>query len=65
MDDGSSLPNHDAPLTSAAPAPAPQAEADSGVDPTLIRWMLSLSPEERLRWLDNVVRTLHEVRRGT
>jgi hypothetical protein len=35
------------------------------VDPTLIRWMLALTPEERLRWLDNVLRTLREVRRGT
>ncbi len=72
MDDGSSRPDHDVPLTPTTLETAePRAEpiedllrAD-GVDPTLIRWMLSLTPEQRLRWLDNVVRTLHEVQRGT
>jgi len=65
MDDGSSLQDHDALLTPATLAPAPQAWLGDGVDPSMIRWMLSLTPEERLRWLDNVVQTLHEVRRGT
>lgn len=62
MDAGSHPPKHDAP-----PMPAPLAPPapGGGVDPTLIRWMLALTPEERLRWLDNVLRTLREVRRGT
>jgi len=54
MDDGSSSPGQDA-----SPTPVEAATTTTGgVDPTLIRWMLSLTPEARLRWLDNVLRTL-------
>ncbi len=61
MDDASSSPGHEA-----SPVPADAATTTTGgVDPTLIRWMLSLTPEARLRWLENVLRTLREVRRGT
>lgn len=35
---------------------------DDGVDVTLIRWMLSLTPEERLEVLENQVRALQELR---
>jgi hypothetical protein len=54
MDDASSNPGHDA-----SPVPADAATTTTGgVDPTLIRWMLSLTPEARLRWLENVLQTL-------
>jgi hypothetical protein len=39
-----------------ASEPAPYAE--DGVDVTLIRWMLSLTPAERLEALENAVRSL-------
>jgi len=35
-----------------------------GVDRSLIRWMLSLSAEQRLAWLCNVIRTVEEMQRG-
>jgi len=35
-----------------------QSYADDGVDMTLIRWMLSLSPEERLQALQNAVTSM-------
>ena len=36
-----------------------------GVDVTLIRWMLSLTPEERLRALERVVRSRERLKGGT
>lgn len=41
-----------------------QTEADSGdgVDVTLIRWMLSLTPAERLHVLDSNMRSLEPLR---
>jgi len=45
-------------------APTPLSEPDDGVDVTLIRWMLSLSPEERLAVLqgfaDSVAELTHD-----
>ena len=35
-----------------------------GVDLTLIRWMLSLSPEERLQVLENTIGSIQQLRRG-
>jgi len=35
---------------------------EDGVDLTLIHWMLSLTPAERLRTLENAVRSLLRVR---
>ena len=35
-----------------------KAYSEDGVDLTLIRWMLSLSPEERLRYLQKNVRSI-------
>ena len=35
---------------------------DDGVDATLIRWMLSLSPEQRLDVLQSSVRSLTDLR---
>lgn len=44
--------------------PAPLRDTDDGVDVTLIRWMLSLSPEERLAVLqgftDSVAELTHD-----
>ncbi len=36
--------------------------SEDGVDLTLIRWMLSLTPEERLRVLQETVRSLEKLR---
>jgi len=41
--------------------PASPREADDGVDVTLIRWMLSLSPEERLAVLQGFVDSVAEL----
>ena len=38
--------------------------SEDGVDLTLIRWMLSLTPEERLRTLQNNVLSLLKLRDG-
>ncbi len=40
------------------------APADSGIDLTLIREMLALTPEQRLSWNDAMVRLIEELRRG-
>jgi len=45
---------------------APGAEpthSEDGVDLTLIRWMLSLTPRERLEVLENNVRSILRLRR--
>jgi hypothetical protein len=41
--------------------PAPLCDTDDGVDVTLIRWMLSLSPEERLAVLQGFVDSVAEL----
>jgi len=41
--------------------PAPQIEPDDGVDVTLIRWMLSLSLEERLAVLQGFTDSIAEL----
>ena len=46
------------------PAPSPPAESPDGVDLTLIRWTLSLTPLERLELLQDWVDGLAELRRG-
>lgn len=38
---------------------------EEGVDLTLIRWMLSLTPEERIRTLEDNVYSLLRLRNGT
>ena len=40
----------------------PEAYAPDGVDLTLIRWMLSLTPAERLEILEKTVRALRMLR---
>ena len=44
----------------------PEAEllySEDGVDLTLVRWMLSLTPDERLQLLENLVNAINQVRR--
>jgi len=43
------------------PAPHPK-ETDEGADVTLIRWMLSLSPAQRLEVLQRQVNSILELR---
>jgi hypothetical protein len=44
--------------------PALPTHSDDGVDLTLIRWMLSLTPEERLQVLQNQVNGILSIRRA-
>ncbi len=49
-----------------SPIPAQQPDrSEDGVDLTLIRWMLSMDPTERLRTLQQAVRSLEKLRGGT
>jgi hypothetical protein len=43
---------------------SPRTHSEDGVDLTLIRWMLSLTPEERLITLQNNVWSLMRLRNG-
>jgi len=45
-------------------APALPASSEDGVDLTLIRWMLSLTPAQRLEWLQQFVNSVQRLRRG-
>lgn len=45
----------------AGPDPAPPIEPDDGVDVTLIRWMLSLTPDERLAVLQGFADSVGEL----
>ncbi len=40
----------------------PKEEQEEEEDPTLIRWMLSMSPAERLAVLQQYVRSVHSIR---
>jgi hypothetical protein len=45
------------------PARQPQPDySDDGVDLTLIRWMLSLTPAERLEFLEDRINSILEIR---
>ena len=61
------LPTHGVKLLQAQmanPEPQPQAEySKDGVDLTLIRWMLSLTPAERLQFLQRQVNAILAIRR--
>lgn len=46
---------------SIVPAPLPDYSED-GVDLTLIRWMLSLTPAERLRFLEDRIADIQKIR---
>jgi hypothetical protein len=39
-----------------------EAVSDDGVDVTLIRWLLSLTPAERLKVLESNIRSLEKLR---
>jgi hypothetical protein len=45
-------------------SPAGQAYSEDGVDLTLIRWMLSLTPDERWDMLDQFASDMLELRNG-
>jgi len=53
----------DPPDSASSVAPAESVEPDDGVDVTLIRWMLSLSPAERLAVLQGFVDSVAELTR--
>ena len=42
--------------------PPRRVENEDGVDLTLIRWMLSLSPAERVEHIEGIARSLEELR---
>ena len=44
------------------PPPTPEYSED-GVDLSLVRWMLSLTPAERVRFLDEHVQTIEAIRK--
>ena len=44
--------------------PSEPSHSPDGVDLTLIRWMLSLTPEQRLEALEGHVNALLKLRRG-
>ena len=48
-------------MAAADPAPLPEYSED-GVDLSLIRWMLSLTPEERLRFAQQHVNRILKIR---
>lgn len=41
---------------------APAEQSEDGVDLTLVRWMLSLTPAERVEWIDGIAKSLQELR---
>jgi hypothetical protein len=47
------------------PATGPPTHSDDGVDLTLIRWMLSLTPAERLQVLEDHVESILSIRHAT
>ena len=60
--DGSTVHAHSGVTVGTASSPATSLPADDGVDVTLIRWMLSLSPRERLRVLQGNVQSILKLR---
>ncbi|HMD96553.1 MAG TPA: hypothetical protein VKM93_04365 [Terriglobia bacterium] len=54
--------NSQRPTDGCQPILEDSAYSEDGVDLTLIRWMLSLTPAERLRTLQNTVRSLLKLR---
>jgi hypothetical protein len=45
-----------------APTDGAPTHSEDGVDLTLIRWMLDLTPAERLEILQSTVRSIHRLR---
>ena len=52
------------PTDPTVPPRSSEAMAPDGTDLSLIRWMLSLTPEQRLRTLQNNVRSVWRLRRA-
>lgn len=50
--------------TSKHPPIGPRASDDDDSDLSLIRWMLSMTPEERVETLQAHIRAIHELRDG-
>lgn len=50
-----------APRMDATDAELPTQNAE-GVDLTLVRWMLALTPAERVEWVESVAQSLQELR---
>lgn len=44
------------------PSKTPPTHDAAGVDLTLIRWMLTLTPAERVEYIEGVVASLEEIR---
>ncbi len=57
-------PSNPSPLSDSAPDSFPPEESTDGVDLTLIRWTLSLTPLERLELLQDWVDGITELRQG-
>ncbi len=72
---GSEAPKHEKRMTKKHTREIPQGtvpshenrstHSEDGVDLTLIRWMLSLTPAERLQVLQQTIRSLMKKRGGT
>jgi len=45
-----------------APTDGAPTHSEDGVDLTLIRWMLDLTPAERLEILQSTIRSIHRLR---
>jgi hypothetical protein len=45
-------------------APIERSPTDSGVDPSLIQWFMTLTPSERLRVVQNYIRSVQKIRRA-
>ena len=61
---GEPAPALPAPGTPSAAGPEPPVPDADGVDTTLVRWMLSLTPTERLEVLQGFVDSVSELRGG-
>ena len=42
---------------------APAEQSEDGVDLTLVRWMLSSAPAQRVQWIDDIAKSLQEPRK--
>jgi hypothetical protein len=57
-------PNKQQPNQAPQPPKDRRTHSEDGVDLTLIRWMLSLTPEQRIRALEDNVYALMRLRNG-
>jgi hypothetical protein len=59
-----SKPEHASVQMASEPGSCPEQPRDGGIDETLIRWMLELTPEERLRAAQDMINTVWMLRNG-